>query len=135
MKKNYKLLALALIAVLSISMVFTSCGGPSTFEEYVKDNDELKSQLDSLSTSNSQGSMTVEFKGNDINYVYKFTEPMDEALVDTVKETLEEQMDSYGATFEQIAQTCEEESEIDGIKVNVKYLDGDDTELYSGTFE
>ena len=44
-------------------------------------------------------------------------------------------MDSASSLFEGIADSCEEETEIDGIKCQVIYLNGDGSELYNRVFE
>lgn len=51
-----------------------------------------------------------------------------------MKTYFEEYMDSIGSQFESIAKTCEEQSEITGITVDVIYLNGDDAELFKATY-
>lgn len=136
MKKTSKIFALAmtLVMIVSAAMIFTSCGGPETFEEFVNSNEELKTQIDGIAQSDDNGAMTVEVKENKIIYTYKYSQTYDSAAVEQMKTYFEEYMDSIGSQFESIAKTCEEQSEITGITVDVIYLNGDDAELFKATY-
>ncbi len=134
-KKESKVLALILMLamVLSVSMLMTSCGEPSTLEEYLAENEELQEQLNSL--AESQEDMTVEIKENQILYTYTMPQQIEEDILEDVKAKFEETMESLGSTFEGIASTCEEETKIKGITVKVTYLNNDGSEIYSQEYE
>lgn len=134
-KKESKVLALILMLamVLSVSMLMTSCGEPSTLEEYVAEDAELQEQLDSL--AKSQEDMTVEIKENQILYTYTMPQQIEEDLLEDVKAKFEETMESLGSSFESIATSCEEQTKISGITVKVTYLNNDGSEIYSQEYE
>lgn len=129
-KKESKVLALILMfaMVMSVSVFMTSCSSdPSTLEEYVSQDEDLKDQLDSL--ANSQEGMAVEIKDNQIIYTYTYPQQIDESVLDDAKEQLESAMDSMGSSFESIASSCEEQTGIKGVTVKVSYLNNDGSEL------
>lgn len=132
MKKTKKFLSLMMVGVLALScIILTSCGGPKNLEEYVNNDSEAKKQIESYSTDN----MAVKINENDIIFEYKFE---DMELTDDVravmKAELEKQMASQASTFENIAKQFEEETELTGIKVIVKYLEPDGTVLYENSY-
>ena len=131
--------AMALVMMLSMTLVLTSCGGsdPQTFEEYVAANPELQEELDDAMASSAQDGLDVkvEIKENTIVYSFQFEETLDEEQAAQAVEIFEQYMDSASSLFEGIADSCEEETEIDGIKCQVIYLNGDGSELYNRVFE
>ncbi len=134
-KKESKILALVLMLamVLSVSMFMTSCNSePSTLEEYVAQDDELKEQLDQF--AESQEGMTIEIKENQIIYTYTFAQQLDEDIVEASQEQIESSMSSFASTFENIASSCEEETKIKGVTVKVNYLNKDGSEIWSKVF-
>ena len=134
MKRNtWRKSLLTVTGALLIAMMvfFTGCGGPQTLEDYVNDNDEIKTEIDSY----SQEGMTVEIKENVLSYVYQYADTYDESMVEDMAAQFESAMASVSSTFSNIASTLEEETEIDGITVRVTYLNGDGSEIYTQDFQ
>lgn len=133
MKKTSKLFALVmtLVMVAATAVIFTGCGGEKTFADYVNSNEDLKAELESYSQSDATGDMTIEIKENTIVYTYQYKDTMDSSVTGQMKDYFVEYMDTFGTTFESIAKTCEEESGIKGIQVNVIYRNGDGTDLFN----
>lgn len=138
-KRTSKLftVALALVMMLSMTLMLTSCGDPETLQEYVEANPEVQEELDSAMAESAQDGMDikVEIKENTILYTYKFDQTLDKDQAEQATELFESYMDKASGVFENIAQSCEEETKIDGIKCQVIYLNGDGSELYNGVFE
>ena len=134
MKKSIKLLALTIVMVMTVSMLFAGCGKSQTFEEFCKSDEELMNQLESINMDTDDYSMTVEIKDNDVIYSCKYKTTLDEEQAAVVTEYFEQYMNGVSSTFESIAKQCEEQSEIDGIKVKVEYLNGDGSDFYSQEF-
>lgn len=136
MKKTSKIFALAmtLVMVLSTVVIFTGCGEPKTFEEFVNSNDELKSSIEQVAQSDDNGGMTVQIKENKIIYTYKYSQTFESAAVEQMKTYFAEYMRTAGSSFETVAKTCEEQSKITGITVDVIYQNGDGEELFKETY-
>lgn len=137
MKKSTKklfTLAMTLTLVVSAAMLFTSCGA-TTLEDYVNSNEETKQALEESNSQNSAGNMTVEVKENTVYYNFKLDETVDKDVAEAMNTYFESYMKSVGSTFEGIAAGLEEESKVEGVKVKVTFLNGDDSELYSQEFE
>lgn len=141
MKKTSKIFAvlLSLVMVMSATVALTSCGSdePNTLEKYIADHPEEQKAMDDAVASYAQDGMAVDvqFKGNTIIYSFKYDETYDEDTVEQMKSYFDGAMESVGSVFENIAKTCEEQTEIEGITVQVLYLNGDDSEIYNKTFE
>lgn len=140
MKKTSKIFAvlLSLVMVMSATALLTSCSSdPATLEDYIADHPEEQKAMDDAVASYEQEGMAVDvqIKGNDIIYSFKYDETFDEDTVEQLKGYFEGAMGNVGSVFENIAKTCEEQTEIKGINVQVRYLNGDDSEIFSQTFE
>lgn len=133
MKTRTKKLLAALMCVTML-FAFAGCGGPSTLEDYINENTEAKASLESLSSKNAAGDVTVDVKDNTIIYKFKLGQTVEGEMVKQMKDALDQYMKGVESTFENIASTFEEQSEIKGITVRVIYLNGDDSELYSKDF-
>ena len=140
-KKTSKIFAvlLSLVMIMGVTAVLTGCGSdePNTLEKYIADHPEEQKAMDDAVASYEQDGMAVDvqIKENLIIYSFKYDETFDEDTVEQLKGYFENAMGSVGSVFENIAKTCEEQTEIKGITVQVLYLNGDDSEIYSQTFE
>lgn len=129
--KNRKLISgLLIVMLLAMTLVFAGCGGPSTLEEWIGSNSEAQATLDEMSTEE----LDVTVEGNNLVYTYTYAQVIDSSLVDAVSQQLDETITNSSSTFTNVADTLEEESGIDGITVQVIYLNGDGTELLNKTF-
>lgn len=130
-----KLVAMMMVLVMVFS--FASCGDPKTLEDVVKDDPTYQEQLDSqmAALENDQMSIDVAIEENTVLYTFKFTEAFEEADIETMKAAFEESMETMGPQFQTLAGTLEEETKVDGVSIQVVYLDGADTELYKGEFK
>ena len=130
-------IALTLVMALSLTAVLTGCGEEKTLENYFAENPEEQEALDQQVSSLSQPGMDmkVEIKENAIIYDLQFEETFNEEQTEQYKEVFATYMSSLGPTFEGIAKSCEEQTEIDGITCQVIFKNGDGAELYNETFE
>ena len=140
MKKTSKIFAvlLSLVMVMPATALLTSCSSdPATLEDYIADHPEEQKAMDDAVASYEQDGMSVDvqIKGNEIIYSFKYDETFDEDTVEQLKSYFEGAMGGVSAVFEGIAKSCEEQTEIEGITVQVLYLNGDDSEIFSQTFE
>lgn len=139
--KKRSIIALFLTLVLGMSMFMTSCGGggaaeeePMTLEQYVKDDAEVQSAIDSAM---SDSNVLVEIKENAIIYTFDlstmdgYTEEL--AKSDEIKAALDSALASAGTTFGGIAKSIEDASGIAGITTVVNYTWGDEV-VVSKTF-
>lgn len=130
-------IAMTLVMVLSMTAVLSGCGEEKTLENYFAENPEEQEALDQQVSSLSQPGMDmkVEIKENAIIYALQFEETFDEEQVKEFKKVFATSMKSLGPTFEGIAKSCEEQTEIKGITCQVIFKNGDGAELYNETFE
>lgn len=127
----------AMMMVLTMVFSFSSCGGTKTLEDVVKDDPTYQEQLDSQMSAleNDQMGIDIAIKENTVVYTFKFKQTFEESQLNTMKDAFAESMKTMGPQFETLAGTLEEESEVDGVTIQVVYLDGADTELYKGEFK
>lgn len=126
-----KLLALLLCCVLVV-MTMTSCGSPSTLEEYVADNAEVADQIDSVAASSG---MEIEIKDNTLTYIYKYDTTYTAEQVDYMKGIMDSALDNMASTFESLGTQLEDETGIDGIVIKVLYQNGDGSAILEKDFE
>lgn len=133
MKKSSKAIITALILslVLSMSVVLTGCGGPSTLEEFVNSDAEAKQSLEELNTND----LAVEVKENTIIYTYTYEQTFDSSVVSALSGTIESTLDDSSASFISMADTLEKESGIEEVTVKIIYLNGDGSEIFSKEYK
>ncbi len=122
---------LLLSLVLILMLTFASCG-TKTLEKYVNDNAELKQQIESIGAGTG---LEVDIKDNVVTYTYKYKQTFTDDQLKVVKTSLEQAMSKAEGQFTNIVTQLEKETEIDGISVVVKYMNGDDKEIYSKEFK
>ncbi len=125
-----KLVAVVLSLVMALSIA--ACGGKAGSVQDYLDKPEVKSQLDAtLSQLEGSGmSMTVTGEDNKLIYTYKFETQLDDAD-GSIKAGLEEGMASQEAAFKTIAKALKSEIKVKDPVVVIKYLNADDSELYT----
>lgn len=129
--KNRKLVsALLIVMLLAMTTLFAGCGGASTLEDWIAGDSEAQATLEQMSTDE----LDVTVEGNTLVYTYTYAQVIDASLVDAVSQQLDQTITNASSTFTNVADTLEEESGIDGITVQVIYLNGDGTELLNKTF-
>ena len=129
--KNRKLITgLLIVMLLAMTALFTGCGEPATLEEWIANDSEASATLEEMSTDELE--VTVE--GNTLVYTYTYDQVIDSSLTDAVSLQLDQSITSSASTFTDVADVLEEESGIDGVTVQVVYLNGDGTELLNKTF-
>ena len=121
MKKKTALIFI-LMFTLAFTLLMTGCGSsPSNLEEYIAQNEDA---LSSLQNASEEG-MAVTAEGNNLVYTYdlskvdSYTE--DIATNEVTISALESALDGGASTFQNIAKVLEDQTEIDGIQVVVKY--------------
>lgn len=121
MKKKTALIFI-LMFTLAFTLLMTGCGSsPSNLEEYIAQNEDA---LSSLQNSSEEG-MAVTAEGNNLVYTYDLSKvdgyTEDIATNEATISALESALDGGASTFQNIAKVLEDQTEIDGIQVVVKY--------------
>ena len=127
--RNNRLNSGVIISLMIVMIIMLSgCGSqPSTLEEYISNDEEAMTTLESVSSS-TEG-LEVDVEDNIIIYTYTYDNTLDSSMIESVSQQLEKAIDSSESTFRSMADTLEEESGIDGITIRVIYLNNDGTEL------
>ena len=126
-----KLLGLILCCVMVV-MTMTSCGSPSTLEEYIAENPEAEEGIDSVAASSG---MEIEIKDNTLTYIYKYDTTYTAEYVDYMKGIMDSALDNMSSTFESLGTQLEDETGIDGIVIKVLYQNGDGSAILEKDFE
>lgn len=128
MRKNRLNSGIIISLMVAMIIMLSGCGSqPSTLEEYISNDEEAMTTLESVSSS-TEG-LEVDVEDNTIIYTYTYDNTLDSSMIESVSQQLEKAIDSSESTFRSMADTLEEESGIDGITIRVIYLNNDGTEL------
>lgn len=127
---NKRKVVIGLLIVMIMSLGLAGCGGPNTLEEWIHSDSSGQEMLDNISTEELE--VTVE--DNTIVYTYTYATPIDSSYIDLLAKQLEDLIANSASTFTDLADILEEESGIDGISVDVVYLNSDGSLIYSTTF-
>ena len=128
MRKNRLNSGIIISLMVAMIIMLSGCGSqPSTLEEYISNDEEAMTTLESVSSSTEGLEVAVE--DNTIIYTYTYDNTLDSSMIESVSEQLEKTIDSSESTFRSMADSLEEESGIDGITIRVIYLNNDGTEL------
>ena len=111
-----KKLALVLSLVAMMCMVFTSCGGPKTFEEYVNSDSELMEDIQEIQDENE--GLTITIKDNTITYEYDVSVlGIDKDTAVAAKSNLEQTITKTTDEYKDLIEDFEEETGIEGLTV------------------
>ena len=128
MRNNRLYSGIIISLMLAIITMLSGCGSqPATLEEYISNDEEARTTLESMSSSTEGLEVAVE--DNTIIYTYTYDNTLDSSMIESVSEQLEKTIDSSESTFRSMADSLEEESGIDGITIRVIYRNNDGTEL------
>lgn len=127
-----RILAVGMAAVMALSLA--SCGKKS-IEDYVA-SDEVQEQLESIRSSMASSGIDVDVIGEDNKLIYEYTygEQFEEEQVEAVAEQLESAMNAQASTFENVAASLKEATDVKDPIVEVRYLNADGSEIYSQEF-
>lgn len=132
MKKIKKIIAMG--AIITSLIILTSCGGPSTLEEYVNDNSSVQQSIESMEkTIGDNGSVTI--KENNLTITYAMPNTYDEATLAAVKEQMEKYLSSMDSSFQSFEDQLKEESGVDEATVTINYTDASGNEIYSKIYK
>lgn len=136
MKRMKKYMVLTVIMAMTVIMaLLAGCSSsPQTLEDYVASDEDVQAELEDLESSLGDGG-SIEVVDNEIIFTYKFDTTYDSTTAEVMTSSLESAMASYDDTFEGIVDDLEEASGIDGVTMTVNYLNGDDSVLYTKTYE
>lgn len=141
-KKIKSKLLLGMVIILAMGLSLCACGGggdaeePMTIEKYAAEHSDFQDQLNSYSEEDD--SVVVTAEGNDLVFSYdvaKLGLSEEMAKSDTIKASLDEELDKQAETFESTAKTISSTTGVEGVNVVVKYLYGEDeicTRSFSG---
>lgn len=131
MKKPSRLW-IALLSVLAVcALAFAGCAkAPATLEEFINSNDDIKAQYEDLNSEN----LNVSIEGNTLTYTYFYEDTYSNEMLDLVKTEADSILEKQASTFETVSDTLERQSGIEGITVQVVYINGDGTEIIRKEF-
>ncbi len=132
--KRQKLTALLLIAIFAVTaLVMTGCGpeAPTTLEEYIAQDEEMKAEIEQAAANNE---LEITVKENNLEYKFSYKEELKDEEVELMNKTLTEAIEAQKDTFTNLVTSLEEETGLTGISVTLIYTDGAGKELYSITF-
>ena len=126
--KNSRLV-LTIAAVMALSILVAGCGGkePKTLEEYVEANQGEKDSIAGIVSDDPNATVTISENTMDITYTVE-----DESFT---KEVLDTALNSLGDQFSTIIQNLETKTGIEGINIQVTYMDAKGAEITSKQFE
>lgn len=129
--------ALLLSLALTVMMAFTACGGPSTIEEYMNENqDQAQKVEDELAAASTDGmKVSIDYKENAMIFTLKTDETYSADEVKVIKKAFEDQVDSLASQFETTLSDLEEDSGIEDASVELTVVNGDDSEIFTHVFK
>lgn len=127
-RKN--LISVALIATLCMTFLLTSCKS-ETLESYASESEGIMATIEEAS---GEEGVDVSIDGNTLVYAFKYDLELDEDAKERIKEQLQKNTEQYESVFGSLAATLEEKTEIEGIKIKLRYLDASDKAIYEGEF-
>lgn len=121
-----------IIVVLAIAFTFmlASCGEPSNFEEYIKNNEEISEELEVYCF---QG-MDVDVSGNTITFTYEYDETFDETTAALMTKELNNALKGNAENFTSIKNRYIEKTGFEDLTVVITYVDGEGNELCTGKY-
>ena len=132
-KKNF-IAFIVVLLMITIPFLSSCIKAPETIEEYLSNQPE---SMEDLKQNAEKSGLELSISGNDITYSYDISnyEDMTEDLAksDKIVEALGDALEDSADNFSELCTKLEEESNIEGIRIIVKYSYGDE-ELVSKTF-
>lgn len=125
--------------ILAALIILTACGGPSTLEEYVEKDKDVKKQIEEISNSETlnnelfNGSFTVA--KNTINFVIKYTSTYEDSDLEIMKPALDEALDMQKDLYTKLVKELKDETKIDGIKIHIEIQNGDGKAIVSKDYD
>ena len=121
--KKRSIIALIMIMSMALGLMLSSCAQkPTSLEDYVKTNKDVKEQIDSAATDKG---MLVEIKENAITYTYDLAKAEGanaESLKDpAVQESLVSLLDSGKDQFVNSCKQLESTTGLSGISITVTF--------------
>lgn len=137
-KRTSKAIVLGLILMLTVSaMAFlTSCGGPSTLEEYINDNKAEQEKVEKIKDVISLQRMdrNVEVKDNEIILTVTLDQAFNDKQLEQIKPVYDRVMDAYESEAQKAIKEFEEDSKIEGITITFTVLDKNKKEISTKYF-
>ncbi len=132
-KKSKKAAFIAAIVLILTTVFLASCGSPDTIEQYMNKNPQFKEQLEDQMLSQDAKMIS---KGNTVTFEYTFEKgTIPEGEEDSIKANLKEMIDREGNVFQETADSFQEQTKIDGIKVKIVYKNHEGDILYLKTYK
>lgn len=128
--RKLKVFVLVLVMTILASALLMGCKkAEPTLESYVKDNPSEQSAIEDLLAS--EDNAEIEFIGNKMRIVYTVTEEELKSFEGDVATVMEEAFGVMEETFEGVIDELERITEIQGIQIEIAYLDSEGTEIAS----
>ena len=126
---NKRKLLLLLIAVLTIALISTACTkkDPTNLEEYIKVYQSEQDAIQGIASNDPNATITVT--ENTMELIYT----VEDASISG--EDLEKALDGLDDTFKEVISNLEEETGLQGIKVQVVYKNAAGNEIASKLFQ
>ena len=125
--------------VMSVTVALTSCSsGPATLEDYIADHPEEREALEESKSSyaSMEGiNFDIQVKDNTIIYLFEMENTVNQSIASEMKTAFENLMENSKTMIKAQLVHLEDQTEIDGITLQMLFLNGDDSEIYNETFE
>jgi signal transduction protein with GAF and PtsI domain len=130
-----KIVSILIILTMVMATLLSACNkAPKTIEEYLANDPDA---MDEIKKNAEKSGLEVSVSGNDITYSYDISsyEDMTEEMAnnETVVKALGDALDDSADNFSDLCKKLEEESNIEGVRIIVRYNYGD-KELVSKTY-
>lgn len=124
-----------LATVLLLAVTLTACGGTKTLESYVNSNKDIKQEIEKAAVSDSTYQVDIDIKENTLIYTFKYKTTLNEDLSKQAASYFKSNDATLDSAMKKVAKTLEDETKIEGIQVEVNYLNGNNQELYKATYD
>lgn len=136
-----RLLAMFLIIVLGVMTMLTGCGKEQveeldpveiTLESYVKEHPSEQEALNQLTADDPNAK--IEFEKNTMRIIYTVSDEAMAEVGDDLKDILDDAFSTMDDTFSSIAKDLESNTGVDGIGIEVVYVDTKGEEISKALF-
>lgn len=129
---NRKIKAIAIIGVMIMLVAaLAGCGKPTTLQGYLESDESAMQEIDDLAKNMN---MEINVTDNQLTFNYALPEEVDEDSMDYYSEAFTQMEESLQSQMVEVVKQLEKETGIDGITVEVNYVDKAGNSVYKATF-
>ncbi len=117
-----------LIVTMVSAVLLVGCGGKKTLESY------FDNHADELADIESSSGCDIAVDGNTMTYTFNIGGSYSDEDIATLQDSFDESMASMESIFTSSKDMIEDEADCGEIEMVIKYVDGNNNEVYSRTF-